>query len=85
MPENKINPRWLNLKEAARYSGIGKERLKKLADESHIKGFQDPDDKRGKWIFDRYSLDQYRENQAGRIRQKALKILKRHHTDLFKE
>lgn len=60
-------PRWIKLKEAALYSAIGRHRLKQLADDGVIVGFQDPDSKRGDWIFDRYSLDQYRENQAAQI------------------
>ena len=60
-----ISPRWLKLKEAIRYSAIGKNRLKQLAQGGEIVGFSDPDSGRGDWIFDRESLDQYRLNQAG--------------------
>lgn len=67
----------MKLKTAAFYSGIGKERLKCLARDGHIKGFQDPGSKRGDWIFDKQSLDLYRENQAGQIYQKAFAILRR--------
>lgn len=67
----------MKLKIAAFYSGIGKERLKDLAREGHVKGFQDPDSGRGDWIFDKQSLDLYRENQAGQIYQKAFAILGR--------
>jgi len=69
--------RWLKLKEAAEYSSIGKQRLIAYAKEGHIKGFKDPDSKRGDWIFDRLSLDQYRESQSinPTIHQKALAIL----------
>lgn len=70
-------PRWMKLKTAAFYSGVGKERLKDLARDGHIKGFQDPDSKRGDWVFDRLSLDLYRENQAGEPYQKAFAILGR--------
>ena len=72
---NNISPRWLKLKEAARYSAIGKNRLKKLAQGGEIVGFSDPDSKRGDWIFDRQSLDQYRLNQASYLEQKALAIM----------
>lgn len=75
--EGKINPRWLKVREAAYYSGIGRDRLKDLAAAGRIKGFQDPDSGRGDWIFDRRSLDQYRENQGDIIRQKAIQIIKR--------
>ncbi len=43
------------------YSAIGKQRLISLAQDGHIKGFQDPDSGRGDWIFDRLSIDAYRE------------------------
>ncbi len=70
-------PRWLRLKEAAWYSRIGKQRLIALANEGYIKGFQDPDSGRGDWIFDRLSLDEYRDNQAGKDNKKILVISKR--------
>ena len=72
-----IYPRWLSLKESAWYSKIGKQRLIQLAQDGNIIGFQDPDSGRGDWIFDRYSLDQYRENQAGLLEQKALAIMRK--------
>ena len=72
-----LNPRWLKIKEAARYSAIGKDRLKQLAGDGIIVGFNDPDSGRGDWIFDRYSLDQYREDQAGNLERKALAIMSR--------
>jgi hypothetical protein len=70
-----IYPRWMKLKEAAWYSKIGMKRLVQLAQDGHIKGFQDPDSGRGDWVFCRYSLDEYRENQAGHLHQKALEIM----------
>lgn len=75
---NSILPRWLSLKEAALYSHIGKSRLVQLAIEGRIKGFQDPDSKRKDWIFDRLSLDDYREGQVVSItaREKAIAIMK---------
>ena len=73
--ESIINPRWLRLKDAAVYSAIGVQRLKRLANDGHIIGFQDPESKRSDWIFDRFSLDDYRENQSGYLRQKALELL----------
>lgn len=68
-PCNDINtpPRWLRLKEAAWYSRIGKQRLIALANEGHIKGFQDPDSGRREWVFDRLTLDDYRNNQAHEV------------------
>jgi hypothetical protein len=56
-------PRWLKLKEASKYASIGMKRLKRLALERVIKGFPDPENGRHDWIFDRLSLDAYREGQ----------------------
>ena len=75
-----INARWLPLIAAAKYSSIGENRLIKLAKAGKIKGGQDPDDKRGRWIFDRKSIDRYRESQMPEIKdhqEKALEILHR--------
>jgi len=66
----------MKLKESAWYSKIGKQRLIQLAQDGHIKGFQDPDSGRGDWVFCRHSLDEYRENQAGKEYQKALAIMR---------
>jgi len=63
--------RWLKIKRAVSYSGIGRDRLKRLADDGDIVGFPDPDSGRGDWIFDRKSLDEYRMNQ---YRQGELEI-----------
>ena len=59
-----IQPRWLKLKAAMVYSAIGRDRLKALAQSGELLGFPDPDSGRGDWIFDRLSLDAYREAQA---------------------
>jgi hypothetical protein len=69
--------RWLKLRVAAAYSGIGKHRLIQLAESGKIQGFQDSDSGRHEWIFDKLSIDQYRENQAGQIKQKALALMGR--------
>ncbi len=67
--------RWLSLKEAATEFMIGEHRLKYLGKTGIVKGFHDPDSKRGDWIFDRYSLDAYRERQAGNTTSLDEKIL----------
>ena len=77
-----ILPRWMRLKDAAHYSAIGVHRLKDLAEAGIIKGFQDPDDGRGGWIFDRISIDKYREEQTcmsggQAANQKAMDILRK--------
>jgi len=65
----------MKLKESTWYSKIGQKRLIQLAHDGHIKGFKDPDSRRGDWVFCRYSIDEYRENQAGYLHQKALEIM----------
>jgi len=72
LPEN---IRWLKLIPAAKYSAIGRNRLKALAAKGIIKGFRDLDSKRRDWIFDKESLDSYRQNQASRLDLKAKEIL----------
>lgn len=55
--------RWLKLKTAAKYSSIGQKELIQLAREKEIDGFQDRRLKTKPWIFDKESIDRYRENQ----------------------
>ena len=74
-------PRWLKLRQAAAYSAIGEKRLIDLAASDLIVGYKDPNSKRNDWIFDRISIDRYREAQAtscGAVntRQKALDIIR---------
>ena len=71
-----MDSRWIKLKEAASYSAIGKNRLKELAITGKITGFTD-DTKRKDWIFDRRSLDAFRENQGGQISLKVNEVLDR--------
>lgn len=54
------SPRWLGTKQAATYARIGKTKLKTLAKAGKIRGYPDPDSKRGDWIFDKQSIDEYR-------------------------
>lgn len=72
-------PRWIKLKEATKYAAIGKARLTSLAMAGVVRGFRDPDSKCHDWIFDRLSIDEYREAQMSHIsiKQKALEILNR--------
>lgn len=77
--QTKIEPRWLSLKAASDYSNIGVKRLKKLAEGGRVKGFQDPDSGRGDWVFDRLSIDAYRERQDPdkELDRKCIAILNR--------
>jgi hypothetical protein len=70
--------RWIKLKEATQYASIGKARLINLVVNGIIRGAQDPDSKRGDWIFDRLSIDEYREAQMSQFsaREKALEIMR---------
>jgi len=70
--------RWIKLKEATQYGRIGKARLIQLAVSGVIRGAQDPDSKRKDWIFDRQSIDSYREAQMSGMtaQQKALEIMR---------
>lgn len=70
-------PRWFSLKDAARYSHIGTHRLIELAKQGIIRGIQDPDSKRRDWIFDRLTIDAYREDQmrTPTIHEKAIAIM----------
>ena len=71
-----MTKRWLTLREAAEYSAIGKRRLISMVKSGKIKGFQDADDGRNGWIFDRLSIDVYREGQTKpTYREKALAIM----------
>jgi len=73
-----MSPRWLKLKAACEYASLGQHRLKELAFRGVIRGYPDPDSGRGDWIFDRLSLDAYRESPLkGQVspKQKAMMIM----------
>ncbi len=58
-----LPPRWMKLKQAVKYSGIGRDRLKRLAKEGRVQGYKCPESGRGDWYFDRLSIDSYHEYQ----------------------
>jgi len=72
-----MDPRWIKLKDAARYSAIGRHRLMRLASNGKIVGFKDPGNGRADWVFDRDSLDAYRLSQYSlpEIEKRANEIL----------
>lgn len=76
--QDNLWPRWLKLREAARYSAISQKKLIELAREGLVRGFQDPDHGRKHWIFDRLTIDSFRESQASRLtaKEEALDILR---------
>lgn len=70
-----ISPRWIKLIPATKYSSIGKDRLKALAKKGVIIGFSDPDNKRGDWLFDKESIDNYQLKKAPEtIKQKMVEF-----------
>ena len=73
-----MDKRWLTTREAAVYASISRDRLKRICQKGLIKGCPDPDNRRGDWIFDRLSIDAYRESQMTQAtaREKALAIIK---------
>ncbi len=76
-----ILPRWLKLRDAALYSALGEKRLVALAEAGTLMGFQDPDSGRGDWVFDRCSLDAYREGQGAegsgtRVESRVMEIVR---------
>jgi len=56
-----ISPRWMNVKQAARYSNIGEQRLKAMAKAKVIKGAKDETGNKA-WFFDKESIDSYHES-----------------------
>jgi len=75
-----MTPRWLKLRDAAKYSAIGINRLRQMGREGIIIGFPDPDNRRGDWVFDRNSLDAYRESQ---IRPTAKSVVKKQASEIL--
>ena len=74
--ERIATPRWLKLSAAAKYSGYGVARLKTLALDGYIRGYQDPESTRGDWIFDKESIDEYRLLPCHSNDQQAVDILR---------
>jgi hypothetical protein len=75
--------RWMRLKEAARYASIGEKRLIKLASDEggrKIVGCKDSDSGLNEWIFDRHSIDAYRQSQMqidrAEVDKRAVDILR---------
>lgn len=70
---------WMKLKDAAKYSAIGRQRLIRLAEMGELKGFRETDT--GYWIFDTVSIDSYRnmqyQQQYGQYEQFAKDLLKK--------
>jgi len=71
-----VAPRWLKTAEAVKYSGFGKTKIKRLAMEGKIKGYPDPDSKRGDWYFDKESIDEHHLSQFHALDKQVLDLLK---------
>lgn len=67
--------RYMSLKQAAVYSGIGQKRLITLAKEGKIKGRKVKRLKRADWSFDRESIDKYWHEPFEDPQNKAKQIL----------
>jgi len=74
--ERIASPRWMKLTAAVKYSSYSRAQLIELAERRDIVGYPDPDSKRGDWIFDKESIDEYRLSHFYGTREKALSILR---------
>ena len=57
--DSAIQVRYMNLKQASTYSGIGQKKLVELAQGGSILGKRRDDISRGDWSFDKESIDNY--------------------------
>ena len=57
--ESAIQVRYMTLKQASIYSGIGQKKLIELAQKGLIRGKRREDISRGDWSFDKESIDRY--------------------------
>jgi len=57
LAERLTTPRWLKLRQAVQYAGIGKTNMARLLKAGEIDGYQNND--RGDWIVDKESIDRY--------------------------
>jgi hypothetical protein len=59
LAERLTTPRWLRMRQAVQYAGVGKTEMLKLLRSGDIAGYQRND--RGDWIVDKDSIDKYHE------------------------
>ncbi len=73
-----MTPRYLKIKDAARYSSIGEKRLVQMVQKGILRGCQDVGNKNA-WIVDRFSIDEYWDSQMPEqtIKQNVLAFLER--------
>ena len=77
-------PRWLKGAKASEYAAMSPTKLKELALAGKIRGGPDEHDRRGPkgegvWLFDRDSIDAYRERQldSGKVDAAVERLLRR--------
>jgi hypothetical protein len=71
-----VTPRWLRMRQATEYAGMGKAELRSLLRAGDIAGYQRND--RGDWIIDRISIDRFHEGNMGTdIEKEAKKAMQR--------
>ncbi|WP_020588973.1 hypothetical protein [Desulfobacter curvatus] len=72
---NAVSVRYMSLKQAAIYSGIGQKQLIKMAEAGKIKGRKIKREKRAGWSFDRESIDEFWHQPWDEINVEARSIL----------
>ena len=63
LAERIVTPRWLRMRQAVQYAGVGKTEMLRLLKSGNIAGYQRND--RGDWVVDRKSIDQYHLDNIG--------------------
>ena len=73
--DSSVSVRYMSLKQAATYSGIGQKQLIKLAKVGQIKAVRRRELKRQDWSFDKESIDKYWHQPFEKTKVKAKRIL----------
>ena len=63
LAERIVTPRWLRMRQAVQYAGVGKAEMLKLLRSGDVAGYQRND--RGDWVVDRKSIDRYHLDNIG--------------------
>lgn len=67
--------RYMTLKQAAIYSGIGQKQLIKMAESGQIRGRKIPREKRADWSFDKESIDTFWHKPFDDAKMEARRLL----------
>ena len=73
--DSMVPVRYMSLKQASVYSGIGQKKLIDLAKMGKIRGKKRTDIPRGDWSFDKESIDKYWHRSFDDTKSKAKEIL----------